>query len=60
MTKTKIVRDRHNIWVTVETPPVSLVREPGRFVYYAPGEECDGLTYCFDNEEDIEIEGESE
>jgi len=58
MVKTKIVRDRHSLWVTVGTPPIHLAREEDRFVYYAPGEGIDGMTFCFANEEDIEIEGD--
>ena len=53
--KTHIVRDRHGLWTTQEMPPVTLARESGRFVYYAPGERYDGLVYCYDNQDDIII-----
>lgn len=53
---TKISRIEHGLWQTSDLPPVTLVREPERFVYYAPGEQYDGLTFCFASDDDIEIE----
>lgn len=52
----RIVPDRHGLWLTQGERPVSLVREPGRFVYYAPGEQYDGLVYCYENQDNITIE----